>query len=58
MGYVISAFWHGLVAGAVTKPGTTAAKPTFDGLFSSVAEALYALGYAIAEIVVHGRSRA
>jgi hypothetical protein len=58
MGYVITALWKGLVAGAVTKPGTAVAKPTFEGFFASVADALYTLGYTVAAIVVHGHSPA
>jgi hypothetical protein len=56
MGYVFFALWQGIVAGAVTKPGTSAAKPAYSGLFASVAEALYSLGYTISAIVVHGKS--
>jgi hypothetical protein len=55
--YVIRALWQGVVAGAVTKPGTTASKPAFSGFFASVCEALYALGYTVASIVVHGKAR-
>jgi hypothetical protein len=54
--YVIRALWQGVVAGAVTKPGSTPAKPAFSGFLASVAEALYALGYTVASIVVHGKS--
>ena len=58
MGYVFSALWQGIVAGAVTKTGPGPAKPAFTGLFASVADALYSLGYTVARIVVHGRSSA
>lgn len=56
MGYVFSALWHGIVAGAAAKSASAAPQPTYTGLFGSVASALYALGYTVAAIVVHGRS--
>ena len=56
MGYVFTALWQGIVAGAVTKTGPGPAKPTFTGLFASIADALYSLGFTVAGIVVHGRS--
>jgi len=56
MGYVFSALWQGIVAGAVTKSGPAPAKPEFTGFLASVADALYVLGYTVAGIVVHGRS--
>jgi hypothetical protein len=56
MGYVLNALWQGIVAGAVTKTGPAPQKPVFEGFLASIADALYALGYTVASIVVHGRS--
>ncbi len=56
MGYVFSALWQGIVAGAVTKTGPAPQKPAFTGFLASIADALYSVGYVVAGIVVHGRS--
>ncbi len=53
---MFSALWQGIVAGAVTKTGPAPAKPVFSGFLASIADALYAVGYVVAGIVVHGRS--
>ncbi len=54
MQHYLNALWHGMQGGAAARDRAGVSGPQTQGYTSSIAQALYWLGFEIANVIVHG----